>query len=76
MSAIAQELDQKLQAVDAATAERLERLVRDALALADAASADRVAEDGRRVERLFAALDSVKDFSVAGRLSRDELHAR
>ncbi len=76
MTAIAQELDRKLQAVDAATAQRLERLVREAMALADAASPGEETGHARRVERLFAALDGVKEFSVAGRLSRDELHAR
>ena len=76
MTAIAQELEQKLQAVDAATAQRLERLVRDALELADGANGESEADRRRRVERLFSALDAVKDFSIAGRLSRDELHAR
>lgn len=76
MTAIAHELEQKLQAVDAATAQRLERLVRDALELADGANGESEADHRRRVTRLFSALDAVKDFSVAGRLSRDELHAR
>jgi len=76
MTAIAQELDRKLQAVDAATAQRLERLVREALALADSASPSEEAGHAYRVERLFAALDGVREFSVAGRLRRDELHAR
>ena len=76
MTAIAQELDRTLQTVNAATAQRLERLVRDALALADVAVPDGEAERGQRVERLFAAMDGVKEFSAAGRLSREELHAR
>ena len=76
MTAIAQELDRTLQTANAATAQRLERLVRDALALADVAVPDGEAERGQRVERLFAAMDGVKEFSAAGRLSREELHAR
>lgn len=36
MTAIAQELDHRLQALDPETAARVERLVRDALALAEA----------------------------------------
>ena len=36
MSAIAQELDHRLQSLDPATVARVERLVRDALALAEA----------------------------------------
>jgi hypothetical protein len=76
MSAIAQELEQKLQAVDAATAQRLEQLVRDALALADVVGGESDMGHRQRVERLFSALDAVKEFAVAGRLSRDELHAR
>ncbi len=76
MTAIAQELDRTLQTVNAATAQRLEHLVREALALADGAAADGEAERGQRVQRLFAAMDGVKEFAVAGRLSREELHAR
>ena len=76
MTAIAQELDRKLQAVNAATAQRLEQMVREAMALADATSADADRDRGSRVERLLAALDGVKAFSVAGRLTREELHAR
>jgi len=76
MTAIAQELDAKIQSVDAVTARRLEQLVRDALALDDVAVPDGEAERGQRVERLFAAMDGVKEFSAAGRLSREELHAR
>ena len=34
------------------------------------------ADRGSRVERLFAALDRVREFSVAGKLTREELHAR
>ncbi len=76
MTAIAQELDRKLQAMNAATAQKLERLVREAMDLADSASKEADAEDGNRVQRLFAAMDGVKEFSVAGRLTREELHAR
>ncbi len=39
MTAIASELDAKIQSVDAETARRLERLVRDAIELAQAAPA-------------------------------------
>ncbi len=76
MTAIAQELDRTLQTVNAATAQRLEKLVREALALADGAAADWEAERGQRVAGLFAAMDRVKAFESAGRLSREELHAR
>ena len=76
MTAIAQELDRKLHAVNAVTAQRLEQMVREAMALADAASDDADMDRGSRVERLLAALDGVKEFSVAGRLTREELHAR
>ena len=38
--------------------------------------ASMMAEDGSRAERLLGALDRVKEFSVAGRLTREELHAR
>ena len=58
------------------TARRLEQLVREALALADGVAADGGAEHGQRVRKLFAAMDGVKEFAVAGRLSREELHAR
>jgi len=44
--------------------------------LADGAVADGEAERGQRVKRLFAPMDGVKEFEVAGRLSREELHAR
>jgi hypothetical protein len=74
MTAIARELDAKIQSVDAATAQRLERLVREAMALATDAAAD--AEPAQRAERLFAAMDKVKAFSAADRLSREEVHAR
>jgi len=50
MTAIAQEIDRKLQTVKGPTAERLERLVREALALADVATTDEEAERGRRVD--------------------------
>ena len=76
MTAIAQELDRKLHAVNAVTAQRLEQMVREAMALADAVSADTDLDRGSRVERLLAALDGVKEFSAAGRLTREELHAR
>lgn len=75
MTAIASELDAKIQSVDAETARRLERLVRDAMELAEAVPTGE-AERESRVQRLFAAMDKVKAFSSAGRLSRDELHAR
>lgn len=39
MKSIAEELDRRLAQLDAPTAEKVERLVRDALALADGASA-------------------------------------
>ena len=76
MTAIAQELDRKLHAVNAVTAQRLEQMVREAMALADATSADADMDRGSRVERLLGALDGVKKFSVAGQLTRVELHAR
>lgn len=74
MTSIAQELDHVLQVAKPATAQRQERLVRDALALVD--GVDEEAERGERVERLFAAMDGVREFGVAGRLSREEVHAR
>ena len=58
------------------TAQRLERLVRDAMDLAQAAPADQGVERGRQLAGLFSALDAVRQFSAAGRLSREELHAR
>ncbi len=76
MSTLANELDAKLQSVDASTAQRLERLVRDAMALADATNPGAEAEHLERVTRLFAALDAVKSFGSAGRLRREETHAR
>ena len=76
MTAIARELDAKIQSVDAVTAQRLEQLVRDALALADVPAPDAEAGRKQRVSRLFAAMDGVKEFAAAGSLSREELHAR
>jgi hypothetical protein len=81
MTAIAHELDAKMQAVDADTARRLEQLVRDAMelaqpALAVAGTASPASEEAGRRVRLFAAMDKVKAFSAADRLSRDEVHAR
>ena len=76
MSTIARELDAKIQSVDAETALRLERLVRDAMALADVPIPNGDAEREQRVKRLFAAMDSVKEFGAAGSLSREEMHAR
>jgi hypothetical protein len=49
MNAIALELDRKLQTVNASTAERLERLAPDALALTDVAATD---EEPRRADRI------------------------
>ena len=74
MTLIARELDQKLQSVDKDTAQRLERLVREAMAMATAATADADAGHAQRVQRLFAAMDKVKAFSAADRLSREEVH--
>ena len=74
MTAIALELDAKIQSLDAVTTQRLEQLVRDALADVPAAGVD--AEREQRVKRLFATMDCVKEFAAAGRLSREELHAR
>jgi len=77
MSTLALELDAKMQSVDAGTALRLERLVREAMALADAAavhSAETTHEE--RAKGLFAAMDAVKEFGATGRLSREEIHAR
>ncbi|HYR59599.1 MAG TPA: hypothetical protein VEO95_13255 [Chthoniobacteraceae bacterium] len=76
MTLIAQELERKLQSVDKDTAQRLERLVRDAMDLAKAAPADEGVEHGRKLAGLFSALDAVRHFSAAGRLGREELHAR
>ena len=78
MTAIAQELDEKIQSVDAVTARRLEQLVRDALALADAAP---VGGDFARAVDEEAALrarlsQAGRQFSAKDRLSRDELHDR
>ena len=78
MTAIAQELDAKIQSVDAVTARRLEQLVRDALALAEAAPGgddfDReVAAEAALRERLA---EAGRQFSAKDRLSRDELHDR
>ena len=77
MSTLALELDAKMQSVDAETALRLERLVREALALADAATVHGSgAAHEERVKGLFAAMDAVKGFGAAGRLSREGIHAR
>ena len=65
-----------MHAVNAVTAQRLEQMVREAMALADVTSPDADMDRGSRVERLLAAMDGVKEFSVAGRLTREELHAR
>ena len=78
MTAIAQELDRKLQSVDKDTAQRLERLVRDAMDLAQAAPG------GDDFERLLGEEDALRArvgqagrrFSAQGRLSRDEAHDR
>ena len=76
MTAIARELDAKIQSVDAVTALRLEQLVRDALALAEVPARDAESEREQRVKRLFAAMDAVKEFGAAGHLSREDIHAR
>jgi hypothetical protein len=77
MSTLALELDAKMQSVDAETAMRLERLVREAIALADAAAVHGGdASHEERVKGVFAAMDAVKEFGAAGRLSREEIHAR
>lgn len=78
MTAIARELDEKIQSVNAVTARRLEQLVRDALALADAAPGDddfaqEVAAETALRGRLAQA---GRQFSAKDRLSRDELHDR
>lgn len=46
MSALALEIDQTMQQLDAATASRLERLVRDALALVKPAAAGTAGRQG------------------------------
>ena len=74
MTSIARELDHVLQVANPATAQRMERLVRDAVALV--VGVDEATERGGRAERLFAAMDGVKEFGVAGRLRRDEVHSR
>ena len=48
MSALALEIDQTMQQLDAATASRLERLVRDALALVKPAAAGTAGRQGIR----------------------------
>jgi hypothetical protein len=78
MTLIAQELDRKLQSVDKDTALRLERLVRDAMELAQAAPG------GNEFERLLGEEEALRArlgragrrFSAQGRLSRDEAHDR
>ena len=75
MTAIAQELDRTLQTVNAATAQRLEQLVREALALAEAAPggddfAREVAAEAALRERLA---EAGRQFSAKDRLSREEL---
>lgn len=78
MTAIARELDAKMQSVDAVTALRLEQLVRDALALADAVPAsDDFAQGAAEEAALRARLaQGGRQFSAQDRLSRDELHDR
>jgi hypothetical protein len=78
MTAIASELDAKIQSVDAETARRLERLVRDAMELAQgapgAASFEQLAgEEAALRARLSGA---GRRFSAQDRLSRDEVHDR
>ena len=79
MTAIARELDAKIQSVDAVTAQRLEQLVRDALALADAPVptgddfARAVCEEASLRARLS---QDGRQFSARDRLSRDEVHDR
>lgn len=78
MTLIAQELDRKLQSVDKDTAQRLERLVRDAMDLAQASPGG---DDFKRLlgeeEALRARLGQEgRRFSAQGRLSRDEIHDR
>jgi len=78
MALIAQELDQKLQSVDRDTALRLERLVCDAMDLAQAAPGG---DDFERLLGEEVALrarlgQAGRRFSAQGRLSRDEIHDR
>lgn len=78
MTAIASELDAKIQSVDAETARRLERLVRDAMELADSSPASGsfeqlAAEEAALRTRLGA---SGREFSAKDRLSRDDAHDR
>lgn len=78
MTLIAQELDRKLQTVDKDTAQRLERLVRDAMELAQAAPG------GDDFERLRGEENALRErlgqagrrFSAQDRLSREEVHDR
>jgi len=78
MTAIARELDAKIQSVDAVTAQRLERLVRDAMDLAGAAPAasdfERAAADEVALRARLA--QEGRQFSAQDRLSRDEVHDR
>lgn len=78
MTAMASELDAKIPAVDAETARRLKRLVRDAMELAQAArtssSFEQLAEEEAELRARLGA--SGKKFSAQDRLSRDEAHAR
>jgi len=78
MTAIAQELDAKIQSVDAVTARRLEQLVRDALALAEAASGgDDFAREVAAETALRGRLSQAgRQFSAEDRLSRDAVHDR
>ena len=78
MTLIAQELDRKLQSVDSDTAQRLERLVRDAMDLANAAPAgDEFERMAGEEAALHARLGQAgRQFSAHDRLSRDEVHDR
>lgn len=78
MTLIAQELDRKLQSVDKDTALRLERLVRDAMELAQASpGGDDFARLLGEEDALRARLGQAgRRFSAQGRLSRDEVHDR
>lgn len=78
MTAIASELDAKIQSVDAETARRLERLVRDAMDLAQSVPASgRFEQLATEEETLRTRLIAAgRQFSGGNRLSRAEIHDR
>jgi hypothetical protein len=78
MTPIASELDAKIRSVDAETARRLERLVRDAMELVQAAPAGASFEQLAGEEAALRARlrEAGGRFSAQDRLSRNEVHDR